>query len=148
MASLAIVVPLLLAAASNPLAPHRLRVEYLDAPITIDMPQPRFSFALAHPHGRGEYQTSYRIVVRRRLLPNASTVWVPLAFDPARRNLLSLESICARCCAVANTRARTRTTQHTAQQHNNTQPHRHTNTHLYSNPLGVLKKGSGLLGSR
>jgi len=83
MASFAIVVPWLLAAASNPLAPHRQRVEYLDAPITIDMPRPRFSFALAHPHGRGEYQTSYRIAVRRQL-PNTSTVWVPQDFDPVR----------------------------------------------------------------
>lgn len=68
----AFVIPLLLAASTPPLAPHRLRVEYLDSPMTIDTPHPRFSFALAH-HARGERQASYRIVVRRQM-PNSSEV--------------------------------------------------------------------------
>lgn len=40
----------------------RLRVEYLDAPITIDEPLPRFSFALSHPD-RGVTLQSYQITV-------------------------------------------------------------------------------------
>jgi hypothetical protein len=46
----------------EPLAPHRLRVEYLDAPLTVDHPVPRFSWALGHT-GRAQTQTHYRITV-------------------------------------------------------------------------------------
>jgi alpha-L-rhamnosidase len=45
-----------------PLPPTRLRVEYLDSPLTIDVPVPRFSWALAHT-GRAQSQTAYRLVV-------------------------------------------------------------------------------------
>lgn len=40
----------------------RLRVEYLDSPLTIDVATPRFTWALVHPT-RGQYQTAYSIVV-------------------------------------------------------------------------------------
>ena len=40
----------------------RLRVEYLETPLTIDDPLPRFSFALQHP-ARGVALQSYRITV-------------------------------------------------------------------------------------
>ena len=42
---------------------YRLRVEYLEKPITVDVPSPRFSWALQHPN-RAEAQTAYRIVVK------------------------------------------------------------------------------------
>ena len=40
----------------------RLRVEYLEAPLTIDVRTPRFSYALAHP-ARAQLQTAYQLVV-------------------------------------------------------------------------------------
>jgi len=60
------------APAGSPRAPRRLRVEYLEAPITIDTPQPRFSYALLHS-GRSATQASFRIVVTRS--PAAEVVW-------------------------------------------------------------------------
>jgi alpha-L-rhamnosidase len=54
-----------------PLAPMRLRTEYLDSPLSIDTPSPRFSWALAHT-GRQQIQTAYRILV---MLEPASTLF-------------------------------------------------------------------------
>jgi len=48
----------------------RLRVEYLDSPLTIDVPTPRFTWALSHPT-RGQYQTAYSITVNQ-VNPNGS----------------------------------------------------------------------------
>jgi alpha-L-rhamnosidase len=43
-------------------APSGLRCEYLTDPVGIDVPQPRFSWVLAHA-ARGEGQTAYQVVV-------------------------------------------------------------------------------------
>ena len=51
----------------------RLRVEYLDAPLTIDVATPRFSFAPLHPT-RGAALASYRIVVAQ-VFPSAAPIW-------------------------------------------------------------------------
>jgi len=48
----------------------RLRVEYLESPLGIDTPTPRFSYALEHP-SRAEYQTVYEITVTSA----GKTVW-------------------------------------------------------------------------
>jgi alpha-L-rhamnosidase len=48
----------------------RLRVEYLESPIGLDEPTPRFSWALEHPD-RGQGMTAYEIVVSS----GGSTVW-------------------------------------------------------------------------
>eukprot|EP00759_Apiculatamorpha_spiralis_P035604 PhF_6_TR36292/c0_g1_i2/m.52940 len=50
----------------------RLRVEYLENPINIDTPFPRFSWACVHPT-RGEKQSQYRILVK--LQSNQAIVW-------------------------------------------------------------------------
>ena len=50
------------ALATAQLAVSRLRVEYLDAPLGIDTPAPRFSFAAVAP-ARGTLVTAYRVVV-------------------------------------------------------------------------------------
>eukprot|EP01079_Euglenida_sp_SAG-EU17-18_P004305 gene4305-783_t len=49
-------------AAAQPPSPLRLRVEYLEDPIAIDEPAPRFSWALQHPR-RAEVQAAYRVTV-------------------------------------------------------------------------------------
>ena len=51
----------------------RLRIEYLDSPLTIDVVTPRFSFAPLHP-ARGAALASYRIVVAQTF-PTAAPVW-------------------------------------------------------------------------
>jgi alpha-L-rhamnosidase len=51
---------------------ERMRIEYLDSPLSIDVLTPRFSYALLHPT-RAQYQTTYHIVVSS-LNPQA-TVW-------------------------------------------------------------------------
>ena len=56
----------------SPLAPTRLRVEYSRAPLTVDTPAPRFSWALAHT-GRAQTQSAYRLVVSAA--PSGSLVW-------------------------------------------------------------------------
>lgn len=58
--------------ASVPLAPIRLRTEYLDSPLSIDTPLPRFSWALAHT-GRQQTQTAYHILVIME--PAGSLFW-------------------------------------------------------------------------
>jgi alpha-L-rhamnosidase len=60
-ALLTIPASVLLAQASGPLAPSGLRVEYLAEPV-IDVPQPRFSWALNHTE-RGQKQSAYQVVV-------------------------------------------------------------------------------------
>lgn len=46
----------------GPLAPFRMRVEYLENPIAIDVEKPRFSWALDHTE-RGQKQTACRVLV-------------------------------------------------------------------------------------
>lgn len=50
-------------AAQTAFTATRLRVEYLPEAITIDVPTPKFSYALSHPQ-RNQAQTSYHIVVQ------------------------------------------------------------------------------------
>eukprot|EP00729_Bicosta_minor_P017131 gene17131-31838_t len=58
-----------------PLAPTRLRVEYLERPITIDVAQPRFSWALAS-NARSVTQNSFKIQVFKRTGSSATAlVW-------------------------------------------------------------------------
>lgn len=51
---------------------ERMRIEYLDSPLTIDVPTPRFSYALSHP-SRAQYQTNYHLVLSS--LNPLTTVW-------------------------------------------------------------------------
>ena len=55
-----------------PLPPTRLRVEYLDSPLTIDVAAPRFSWALAHT-GRAQFQAAYRLLVASE--PSGTLLW-------------------------------------------------------------------------
>jgi alpha-L-rhamnosidase len=75
MISLSICAILHAALAQSSSSSTRLRVEYIDSPLTIDVPTPRFSYALVHSN-RGEVQTAYHIVVQR-ILPGSEpqTVW-------------------------------------------------------------------------
>ena len=59
------------AAASAPSPAYRLRVEYLDSPLTVDVTTPRFSWALAHAD-RAQYQTAYHLTVAT---VGGATVW-------------------------------------------------------------------------
>ena len=59
---------------SQPSAPTRLRVEYLKTPITVDIPEPRFSWALHHSE-RNSFQTAYHIVVTEVARGGESVAW-------------------------------------------------------------------------
>ena len=61
LAALALFAALLPAVSAQGTA-NRLRVEYGDRPLGVDVATPRFSYALVHPQ-RAQVQTSYRIVV-------------------------------------------------------------------------------------
>ncbi|MCF3110231.1 glycoside hydrolase family 78 protein [Niabella sp. CC-SYL272] len=56
-------------AASAPLLPVNLKVEYLDNPLGLDRPQPRFSWTLksTRPGLYGQKQTAYRVLVASSL---------------------------------------------------------------------------------
>lgn len=58
-------------AAAQPSPATRLRVEYIDSPLTIDVKTPRFSYALAHA-SRAQSQSSYHIVVKTT---SGAAVW-------------------------------------------------------------------------
>lgn len=62
------------APAASPPAPAQLRVEYLENPLGVDVPQPRFSWILPM-EGRDQQQAAYQILVS--LSPEVSTgdVW-------------------------------------------------------------------------
>lgn len=62
----------LCACAQGPSAAQRLRVEYLEQPLSIDVATPRFSWASAHS-ARAQLQTSYRIVVTKAA--GGAVVW-------------------------------------------------------------------------
>lgn len=53
---------LLASCQAGPLMPSRLRVEYMDRPLGLDVALPRFSWALEHTD-RGEKQTAYLLTV-------------------------------------------------------------------------------------
>ena len=59
------------ARASSPSPAYRLRVEYLASPLTIDVPTPRFSWALAHAD-RGQLQTAYHLILKSA---SGAVVW-------------------------------------------------------------------------
>ena len=50
----------------------RLRVEYIDNPLTIDVVAPRFSWAISHPQ-RAQGQSAYQIIVKS--VKNGQTMW-------------------------------------------------------------------------
>src|SRR5439155_12706904 len=52
-------------AKDGPAPPANLRCEYLSNPLGIDVPQPRFSWALEHSE-RGQSQSAYRVLVATR----------------------------------------------------------------------------------
>jgi hypothetical protein len=60
--------------AQAPFIATRLRVEYLDSPITVDTPTPRFSWALSHPQ-RGQAQSAYRIIVTLNTIGPVTPIW-------------------------------------------------------------------------
>lgn len=62
----------LLAAAAAAQGATRLRVEYLEAPLAIDTPLPRFSFARTHP-ARAVTQSAYRLTVAA--VPSGQLLW-------------------------------------------------------------------------
>lgn len=59
---------------SDPLAPQRLRVEYLTDPVGIDVRVPRFSWAVAHT-SRAQTQIAYRVLVELRGQGSTELVW-------------------------------------------------------------------------
>ena len=58
----------------DPEAPFRLRVEYLEDPLGIDVRVPRFSWAVAHSD-RGQAQIAYRILVELHYPQSTELVW-------------------------------------------------------------------------
>lgn len=60
----------LLKTTAQTISSSRLRVEYLENPLNIDVTAPRFSWATEHST-RGEYMTAYELVVSS----NGATVW-------------------------------------------------------------------------
>jgi alpha-L-rhamnosidase len=60
--------------AAGPRPPVALRCEYLDNPLGIDMPSPRFFWVLEHDE-RGQRQTAYRIQVSTDPAAAAADVW-------------------------------------------------------------------------
>ena len=63
---------LLGAASAQPLAALRLRVEYLDGALAIDVPAPRVSWAVAHG-ARAQAQSAYQVVFAA--LPSGAVAW-------------------------------------------------------------------------
>lgn len=61
-------------AATGPSVASRLRVEYMSAPLGIDMARPRFTWAAAHSE-RGQGQSAYQIVVTERGRGQQAAVW-------------------------------------------------------------------------
>lgn len=84
--ALAALAALLLPAAAVPLAATRLRVEYVDKPLTVDVATPRFSWALAHTQ-RAQAQTAYSIVVTRTFPPPSTVVWDTLVTSNVTLNV-------------------------------------------------------------
>lgn len=79
MAIALLAVPAVVAAApaaetAGPAAPVSLRCEYLDNPMGIDMPKPRFFWIVDHPE-RGQVQSAYQIVVSTDAKAAAGDVW-------------------------------------------------------------------------
>ncbi len=57
--------PLSAQTAPGPGAPNTLRCEYMDDPLGVDTPEPRFAWVLQHTD-RGEMQTAYQVLVATR----------------------------------------------------------------------------------
>lgn len=73
-----IVLGLLNAACTRSVSVHRLTCEHLDAPLGIDVRQPRFGWQIADPgHVQGQCQTAYRILVAstKSLLNDNADMW-------------------------------------------------------------------------
>lgn len=63
MRSIVLIAVGLAVAAAQPLAAYRMRVEYLENPLTVDVVTPRFSWALAHT-ARASVQSAYHLIVK------------------------------------------------------------------------------------
>jgi alpha-L-rhamnosidase len=59
---------------SGPLAPTGLRCEYLTNPMSVDTPNPRFSWVLEHTD-RGQAQSAYEIIVSTQPVAEAGDMW-------------------------------------------------------------------------
>ena len=58
----------------GPMAPTALRCEYLDNPMGVDVPKPRFFWVVEHTE-RGQVQSAYQIVVSTDSKAAAGDVW-------------------------------------------------------------------------
>lgn len=58
----------------GPQPPHNLRCEYLQNPMGIDVPKPRFSWMLDHSQ-RGQRQTAYQVVVSSDPRAERGDIW-------------------------------------------------------------------------
>jgi alpha-L-rhamnosidase len=64
----------LAAAGAGPLAPTSLRCEYLENPVGIDVPKPRFFWVVEHPE-RGQVQSAYQIIVSTDPKAASGEIW-------------------------------------------------------------------------
>jgi alpha-L-rhamnosidase len=58
----------------GPLSPHRLRCEYLENPMGVDVEHPRFSWQLKHSE-RGQAQTAFQLIVSSTPLFDTADMW-------------------------------------------------------------------------
>ncbi len=58
----------------GPLAPTALRCEYLDNPLGVDVPKPRFFWVVEHPE-RGQVQSGYEVIVSTDPKAAAGDIW-------------------------------------------------------------------------
>jgi len=59
---------------ADPLAPTALRCEYLDNPMGVDVPKPRFFWVVEHPE-RGQVQSAYQVIVSTDPKAAAGDIW-------------------------------------------------------------------------
>ena len=71
----------------EPDAPTRLRVEYLDSPISVDVAVPRFSWALPPSSARGSVQSAFQLVVSTAPVVGAAAVVWDSGVVPGNRTL-------------------------------------------------------------
>ena len=59
---------------AGPLAPTALRCEYLENPMGVDVPKPRFFWVLEHSE-RGQVQSAYQVVVSTDAKAATGDIW-------------------------------------------------------------------------
>lgn len=59
---------------AGPLAPTALRCEYLENPMGVDVPKPRFFWVVEHPE-RGQVQSAYQVIVSTDPKAAAGDIW-------------------------------------------------------------------------